>query len=530
MNNSTALTSAPQPEVQHLTTLFNRVTKGEVRIPAFQREFVWKSGQMLSLLDSVYRGFPISSLLFWRVNTKMLRTQDKRNFPPANDSAPYPHSFVLDGQQRLTTLYGAFNFQEERYDSDFNILFNLKDDRFELAKDVSFKEPYHVSLNTVFSPKLFLAAQKEILELEDGNTLIDKSIRLFSKFQEYMLPIVTIESENISDVVSIFERINNTGTKLSTVDFMRALTWSADFDLTQELNQLSEHFEDVGFKFNDEALVKSLAVEMNCEPTAPSMLSLQRHGHKDLLNAVERVRDPLQRVIDFFEESFMMKSSDFIAYEAQVVILSHLFSRNRSATLDEIGRKWFLGSSMDESLRGRSDAYIASLVRSLSPPLVASEDKVNLERVFIGAESFVERRMIKGRALSAASVLMYALRGARNLKTGDLLNASTYLSNFTPLNFSPVFPSMPLGRPGDFGSHRRIANLVLVPGGQKKPLASSLLKDRQLPDEAYESQFLTKDALRALDSQDLISFAFARGDAMTTFVDSLLDGSKAWPL
>jgi uncharacterized protein with ParB-like and HNH nuclease domain len=55
--------SSPQPSVWHLVTLFRQISSGEVRIPAFQREFVWSDKQILDLLESVTDGFPIGSLL-----------------------------------------------------------------------------------------------------------------------------------------------------------------------------------------------------------------------------------------------------------------------------------------------------------------------------------------------------------------------------------------------------------------------------------------------------------------------------------
>src|SRR5690242_17633984 len=96
--------SPPQPTVLHLVTIFRMITSGEIRIPAFQRDFVWKEKQMLELLDSVLEGYPIGSILLWAVDRPMLKTAPTEitSFPFVPET--FPTSYVLDGMQRLSTL------------------------------------------------------------------------------------------------------------------------------------------------------------------------------------------------------------------------------------------------------------------------------------------------------------------------------------------------------------------------------------------------------------------------------------------
>ena len=56
--------------------LLTRVAEGEVRIPAFQREFVWEPDRVQFLMDSIYKGFPIGTLLFWRTREKLQSDRD----------------------------------------------------------------------------------------------------------------------------------------------------------------------------------------------------------------------------------------------------------------------------------------------------------------------------------------------------------------------------------------------------------------------------------------------------------------------
>src|SRR5262245_12449511 len=118
--------TAPAPEVQYLPAIFRRIQRGDIRMPAFQRGFVWKAGQVLELLESIYRGYPIGSILLWRVEAPILRVEDPKNsFFPANDDS-YPAHFILDGFQRLSTLYSVFHFDPEIHPPMCNVWFDLR--------------------------------------------------------------------------------------------------------------------------------------------------------------------------------------------------------------------------------------------------------------------------------------------------------------------------------------------------------------------------------------------------------------------
>ena len=86
-------------------------------LPAIQREFVWKPEQITALFDSLMRGYPIGSFLFWTVNKDMIKhfqfyefirtyhERDKRHNPKANITGEDCVTAILDGQQRITALY-----------------------------------------------------------------------------------------------------------------------------------------------------------------------------------------------------------------------------------------------------------------------------------------------------------------------------------------------------------------------------------------------------------------------------------------
>src|SRR5687768_13988605 len=99
----TKTTLSVKPDKIRLLNLLEEVAAGKINIPVFQREFVWKKDQMKNLFDSISKGYPMGSLLFWRPD-KEYKTLNK--IGPYNIVNPKSNYYVLDGYQRITTLFG----------------------------------------------------------------------------------------------------------------------------------------------------------------------------------------------------------------------------------------------------------------------------------------------------------------------------------------------------------------------------------------------------------------------------------------
>jgi len=95
-----------RPEVVFLYELLEQLTSGSLRIPRFQRPFVWRKDQMTDLLDSVYNQYPIGSVLIWETGQQIatLDSLGPFKFPAAKDRSV---GYILDGHQRLVTLAAA---------------------------------------------------------------------------------------------------------------------------------------------------------------------------------------------------------------------------------------------------------------------------------------------------------------------------------------------------------------------------------------------------------------------------------------
>jgi hypothetical protein len=118
------------PGKYNFPTLMNDLDNGRVRLPPFQREFVWSPTKVIDLMDSIYKGFPIGSLFYWKADRKYVTLfRDIVGLklpPPAPDHELF---FILDGQQRLTSIWVTANIIIGRQPFAFDCKLSLRSSR-----------------------------------------------------------------------------------------------------------------------------------------------------------------------------------------------------------------------------------------------------------------------------------------------------------------------------------------------------------------------------------------------------------------
>ncbi|MCI4239159.1 DUF262 domain-containing protein [Dickeya dianthicola] len=284
MNNAELNTSAVK-----IDKLINRINNGEIKIPAFQRGYVWKQNQIIELLESVKKQYPIGSILLWEASQKekLRSTRNIAGYIIPDKGENWPVNYVLDGQQRLSSIYAVFSDKIEQDNSNqnynpnidiFEIYYSFKTESFlpkqELTKD---NHKNTVLLRNIVDPvKVF----DEILALSEEHRT--KAKALSSIFLNYEIPVIEIKNRTKEEVGVIFERINNTGTKLNTLDLMTAWTWTEDFHLLEEIKSLSDDLDEKGFGKLDPKLILQIISGMIIGSTrTENILNLSAESVRD---------------------------------------------------------------------------------------------------------------------------------------------------------------------------------------------------------------------------------------------------------
>jgi hypothetical protein len=142
-------------EQRTIRQILEQVAAGQIRIPAFQRGFVWKPTRVAYLMDSIFKGYPFGSVLFWRTKEQLRTERDLGPFKLPAPTEDYPVDYVLDGQQRVTSIFGVFQTELPMVNH-----VDWQDIYFDLIADPSAQEtqffalaPDDVDATSVVSPK-----------------------------------------------------------------------------------------------------------------------------------------------------------------------------------------------------------------------------------------------------------------------------------------------------------------------------------------------------------------------------------------
>jgi len=220
-----------KPEVIFIDELFTDIKEGKVRIPSFHRPFVWQSTDILSLFDSVYSGYPIGSLLLWETQQDL--TSSSLIGPLEIPDAPPPISYILDGQQRLSSLYGVLKLQKGFKrgvipdDWKWWLWFDLKDGNFTYLKKGEKLPSHYFSLRAILRTVDFLAETQRI-NSECGNEsskYIEVAEKLAQQFKTYKIAITRIKGGDLDSAIEIFSRLHSKGKNMTPEQMAFALTY-----------------------------------------------------------------------------------------------------------------------------------------------------------------------------------------------------------------------------------------------------------------------------------------------------------------
>ncbi len=270
--------------MQTLGAILGQVDIGKLSLPKFQRGYVWQRPQVRELMQSLYRGFPVGSFLVW-------------NTPSG--------TFLLDGQQRITSLYGiirgkAPEFSDADPDRFMNLYFNMDSQEFEFyGKTKMQHNPHWVSVtevmkNGIESPlKSFEGDPKLMTYLSRLNRIVMIASRTF-----YVEPIDG-DGRDLDEIVEMFNQVNSGGTKLSKGDLALAKI-SADWPQARaEMKKRLAKWEAQGHNFKFDWLLRCI----NGLVTGQSQFE-----HLDTIST-ETLRDGLKRAEKHIDSALSMISA-----------------------------------------------------------------------------------------------------------------------------------------------------------------------------------------------------------------------------
>lgn len=249
-------------EVKSIRELLDQIGRGEILLPEFQRGYVWNRDQVRGLVQSLYRKHPTGHLLIWRT----YKPAAVRDGETARDG----HSLLLlDGQQRLTTLYVLFKGEAPRfYEGEslfFDLYFNAQTEEFRFwQKSRMENNPAWIGVHEFLSEGLEALLERGD-QLDDGRRrVIHGNLGRLSRLSQiggYTYTVDQVSGDDVSpeQVVEIFNRVNSAGTSLTSADLALAHVCSIWPEAREEMRVFQRQMAAAGFAMDFGFLVRCLA-------------------------------------------------------------------------------------------------------------------------------------------------------------------------------------------------------------------------------------------------------------------------------
>lgn len=439
-------------EFQHysIRKILDSVVSGEIRIPAFQRGFVWEMDRVAYLLDSIYKGYPFGSLLFWRTKQQLLTERKLGTFTLPDPQVDYPIDYVLDGQQRLTSVFTVFqtDLKPEMNPDWADIYFDLEaagnpqDSVFIAIPDGEvYDKNRYFPMNVLFDSVRYRATTEHLNTIQIA--IVDK---LQEKFKEVQIPVQLLKSEDRSIVAIVFERINHLGVALDTLQLLSAWTWSEDFDLLEKFKELREKLSDFGFEgVGDDAdlVLSCVAGILTGEPGAEKLLGL---NGADVRAQFSTVENGIRGAIDFLRTELSVVHLKLLPYPSMLVPLAVFFAAPDGkeivydgATLQTM-RRWFWRTCFSGRYTSQTRKTTIGDIEQIK---LLKEGKANtFDFIDVGVEPefFYSSSFRVGAAATKTFVLLLANNDPKSLLSGKSIDLDKVLQRYNRSEFHHIYP------------------------------------------------------------------------------------------
>lgn len=512
----------------------DRIINGQIRIPAFQRGFVWDADLVAHLMGSIYKGYPFGAVILWRTKEQLKAERELGDFVLPERDPDYPIDYVLDGQQRLTSIFGVFQAElKPDTEPEWNkIYYDMEADEdlqeswiFALADD-DVVDGRHFPIGTFFDPVKYRTATEG---LNDEQVLqVDKAQ---AAFKEATIPVQSIETDDRSKVAIVFERVNRLGVELDTFQLLSAWTWSEDFDLQREFADLAEELRPFGFgevAEDTNLLLRCCAGIVAGDPAPSAVIGL---NGAEVRQRFDEIRNGLSGAIDFVRANLGVEKLQNLPYPTLLVPLSAYFAAADGvevASSDEQRRtllRWFWKASFS---RRFSAGVFTNLQRDLAE-VEELREKGSSDLAEIAAliepDFFSDNRFTISSVNTKTFILLLAQLGPLSFVSGNPVSLSDVLKEYNRREFHHCYPQKYLKDQDRTSSDiNRLANFAFLSRADNRTLGGKAPSEYRGKMPADPSAILDRAAIPAsLFDDDYDQFIAERSEALAGIARKLRD-------
>ncbi|KUP96514.1 GmrSD restriction endonuclease domain-containing protein [Thermobifida cellulosilytica] len=449
-----------------LSTLLDQIDSGTILLPEFQRGYVWNRDQVRGLMRSLYRGYPVGSLLLWETAA----TDVSARGGAAAMGGTY--LMLLDGQQRITSLYGVIRGRPPAFfDGDAKaftgLYFNVESETFEFyARSKMSGDPCWVNVTELFQqgPVPYLTRFTDVSS-ELATVYLQRLNRLHQVTErEFPQEKITGADKEIDEVVDIFNRVNSGGTKLSKGDLALAKLCAQWPEARSTMRAALDRWQQAGYRFKLDWLLRTATAVA----TGRSQFeALDKVEAVEFQAALEKAITHVDTFLNTVSGRLGLDHDRVLPGRYSITVVVRLLELNGGSFDDGAHRDrvlyWYIHSALWGRYNGPTETNLQqdfdTVAREGIDGLIASLERVRGSSLTVRPHDF--EGSTRGSRFYPLLYLLTRVKGARDFGTGLELKAET-LGKLSSLEMHHVFPKSLLYNNYDRGHVNAIANFCFL--------------------------------------------------------------------
>ncbi len=471
-----------KPTDKGITTYLDELKNHDYQIPTFQRDVVWEKENVKKLWDSIYKFYPLGSILVWKTKIKLQNHREIGGHKIADANGKTEFLYLLDGQQRttslLTSLYGGRiagrdNFDpslyvditigntddtdDESYKKRFLYWDEIDDKDGTFRRNTGRKKKFDegLILKLIDIKESYNDVQRKVIQHPEINLNFDHAYieelgRMKQVLDNYRLSFIELKGIQVSEVCQIFERINQAGKPLDIFDIVVAKTFrpETENDKGFYLRDLIEEFRSINnsrflqIDDFDYLQIVAILIRENIENSGVHNITpryLNDIKTEQIENIWTDTKNAILKTFDFFENTLNLKGPQLIPYRYFYLTISNYFYKNDNPNYDFLKKYfWFHSFHNDDLLSNTGDINNhISLLNSEKFDNEIKFDRFLINKVTLRNASYSS----KGR-ISRAILALYSSKQPKDWKFTDrnVIADNFFFSTDKP-NLHHIFPT-----------------------------------------------------------------------------------------
>jgi len=410
----------PEPQSVTFPSLFDQIRNGTIKIPQFQRNFVWTKLQSARLLDSVIKGYPIGTFILWSTHERLRSIRNLGGIELPETASGNAVKYVLDGQQRLTSLFVTLNglkILRDEQEVDYSLMWLDLDATEEddlVLTDIKDRETQSII-------QLTDLLHGDFSYLASFSPAAQDKLRLYkNRIESYQFSAVQITDAPIDIATEIFTRLNVGGKPLTPFEIMVAKSFdpARSFDLAEKYQNLIVELADIEYETLPESnLLQTVSIFARREAKKKIILRLTKDEVIDNWGLME---DGLKSTIDYFRSAYGIPASRLLPYPALIIPFTYFFHKHRknptgdrAKFLEDFFWRVSLSGRYSQSVESRSVQDIQRIDEILAGRRPSYDWAVDVSAGFIEQNGYFS----VGRSFIKALLCLLARKGPKSFDT-----------------------------------------------------------------------------------------------------------------